>query len=173
MIADHPDLKFLDSDYLANAVNFTVKCHPPKQQDSEPSTPAATSEPTRLLLPPVPTRRPKLTVSTDSSMDSSDEYLRTRLAALKQVPAASNEPYVKWEDIAGLEDVKRTIEDEILHFRWHSSAETPTPTAILMHGPQGVGKTAIVRSLSHEFGLPPYMVGSQNIRGNSEGESEK
>ncbi|MBI5955978.1 MAG: CDC48 family AAA ATPase [Chloroflexi bacterium] len=82
------------------------------------------------------------------------------LAALAEVePSAIREvftevPEVGWDDIGGLEEVKRllmeTVEWPLQHRDLFAHAHTTPPKGILLHGPPGTGKTLLAKAVAKE-----------------------
>ncbi|MFA5077321.1 MAG: AAA family ATPase [Candidatus Micrarchaeia archaeon] len=66
-----------------------------------------------------------------------------------------SEPAVKWQDVAGLEDVKRTLLETIqiplMHEELMKQYKVKPSKGILLFGPPGCGKTLIVRAASGEL----------------------
>ncbi len=82
------------------------------------------------------------------------------LAALAEVePSAIREvftevPEVGWDDIGGLEEIKRllmeTVEWPLQHRDLFAHAHTTPPKGILLHGPPGTGKTLLAKAVAKE-----------------------
>ncbi|MEM5811935.1 MAG: AAA family ATPase [Candidatus Aenigmatarchaeota archaeon] len=82
--------------------------------------------------------------------------------ALKMVePSAMREvlvevPKVKWEDIGGLEEVKKTLREMIeWPLKYRESFERigiEPPKGILLYGPPGTGKTLLAKAVANESG---------------------
>jgi transitional endoplasmic reticulum ATPase len=68
---------------------------------------------------------------------------------------AAKETAVKWEDVAGLDDVKQAlleaIELPLLHEAEMKEFKVKPSKGILLFGPPGTGKTLIVRAAAHEL----------------------
>lgn len=63
-------------------------------------------------------------------------------------------PNVKWEDIGGLEDVKKDLQEMILYpiehpDKFHKFAMTPSK-GVLFYGPPGCGKTLLAKAVANE-----------------------
>ena len=74
-------------------------------------------------------------------------------------PAALREtnvevPTVKWEDIGGLEDVKKQLQEIILypieHPEKYAKFGQKPPKGVLFYGPPGCGKTLMAKAVANE-----------------------
>jgi len=82
------------------------------------------------------------------------------VSALAEVePSAIREvftevPDVKWEDVGGLEEVKRllieAVEWPLLHSPLFKHAGVRPPKGILLHGPPGTGKTLLAKAVARQ-----------------------
>lgn len=84
-------------------------------------------------------------------------------------------PDVKWEDIAGLENAKRAVNDSVILpmkrpdlFKGRESYQ-----AMLLHGPPGCGKTLLAKAAANECDLPFFSLSAADIMDKYVGESEK
>ena len=98
------------------------------------------------------------------------------------VPTAMREFYVErakiwWNDIGGLDDVKKTLQDNLI-----ASINDPNkftkmgikiPRGVLLYGPPGCGKTILARALAAECGANMILVRGPEILSKWVGESEK
>jgi proteasome-associated ATPase len=59
---------------------------------------------------------------------------------------------ITWKDVGGLDDIRKTIEKEvlgpILHEKEYGSYRITPPKGLLLEGPPGVGKTMLVKALA-------------------------
>lgn len=92
-----------------------------------------------------------------------------------------------FDNITGLEDVKRTLIDNLVNARVLSSMFSRTPKGFLLYGPPGVGKTLLIKALVNELrdknsshvklkgqiGALFYNVGAAELMDKYVGESEK
>lgn len=66
-------------------------------------------------------------------------------------------PDVTWEEVGGLEIVKRRLRDLIerplRHAGLFSELGLPTSLGVLLHGPPGTGKTMLAKAAAREFGV--------------------
>jgi transitional endoplasmic reticulum ATPase len=103
--------------------------------------------------------------------------------ALKEVePSAIREvftevPDVKWEDVGGLEEVKRvlkeTIEWPLKYSDLFKQAGTSPSKGILLYGPPGAGKTLLAKAVASESEVNFISVKGPELMSKWVGESEK
>jgi transitional endoplasmic reticulum ATPase len=98
------------------------------------------------------------------------------------VPTAMREFYVErakiwWNDIGGLDDVKKTLQDNLIVSVSDPSKFTKMgikiPRGALLYGPTGCGKTMLARALAAECGANMILVRGPEILSKWVGESEK
>lgn len=83
-------------------------------------------------------------------------------------------PNVKWEDVAGLEEVKKAIRESIVY-----PSKRPDlfplgfPRGILLYGPPGCGKTLIAAAVATEIDAAFFSVDAASIMSKWLGEAEK
>jgi SpoVK/Ycf46/Vps4 family AAA+-type ATPase len=83
-------------------------------------------------------------------------------------------PCVKWDDVSGLEDVKRSLKEAIVY-----PAKRPDlfplgwPRGILLFGPPGCGKTLAAAAVATEIDASFYSVDAASIMSKWLGEAEK
>jgi SpoVK/Ycf46/Vps4 family AAA+-type ATPase len=86
----------------------------------------------------------------------------------------TEKPNVKWEDIAGLEEVKKAIREAIVY-----PSKRPDlfplgfPRGILLYGPPGCGKTLIAAAVATEIDAAFFSVDATSIMSKWLGEAEK
>ena len=115
-----------------------------------------------------------------------DELRVTRedfLEALKGIqPSALREVYVEvpevhWDDIGGLEDVKReireTVEWPLKHPEYFEHMGIEPPRGVLLYGPPGCGKTLLAKAVATESGANFIAVKGPEVLSKWVGESEK
>lgn len=105
------------------------------------------------------------------------------MEALKEVePSAIREvfveiPNVKWDDVGGLDDVKRVLKEAIqwpLSFAPLFEAAKAVPSkGILLEGPPGTGKTLIAKALANESGVNFISIKGPEMMSKWVGEAEK
>jgi transitional endoplasmic reticulum ATPase len=105
------------------------------------------------------------------------------LAGLKEVePSATREFFIEkspstFASLGGLDDVKRLLDAVIEHAHMHDEIYEQVglapPRGILLVGPSGTGKTAMVRALSGEKQIPLIAIDGPQLYSKWLGESEK
>ena len=105
------------------------------------------------------------------------------LEALREVePSAIREvfteiPDVKWDDVGGLEEVKKvlmeTIEWPLKHPKLFKHAKTKPPKGILLYGSPGTGKTLVAKAVANESEVNFISVKGPALISKYVGESEK
>src|SRR5574338_1586142 len=98
------------------------------------------------------------------------------------VPTAMREFYVEsptvwWKDVGGLDDAKRTLDDNLITAikepaKFQKMGIKP-PKGALLYGPSGCGKTLLARALATESGANMILVRGPEILSKWVGESEK
>ncbi len=98
------------------------------------------------------------------------------------VPTAMREFYVErskvwWQDVGGLEDVKKSLSDNLIMSMKEPAKFTKMgikpPKGALIYGPPGCGKTLLARALATETGANMILVRGPEILSKWLGESEK
>jgi len=84
-------------------------------------------------------------------------------------------PNVSWDDIAGLKEAKRAVEDAIIipMKRRDLFEGRESYRAMLLHGPPGCGKTMLAKAAASECNLPFFSLSAADIMDKFVGESEK
>ncbi|HEX9845713.1 MAG TPA: CDC48 family AAA ATPase [Candidatus Nitrosotenuis sp.] len=98
------------------------------------------------------------------------------------VPTAMREFYVErpkvfWNDVGGLDDIKRTLQENIIVAlkepqKFHNMGIKP-PRGALLYGPPGCGKSLLARAVATESGSNMILVRGPEILSKWVGESEK
>ena len=105
------------------------------------------------------------------------------LQALKEIePTAIREvfvevPEVGWEDVGGLEDVKRQLQEAVewplRYDELFKHASLSPPKGILLSGPPGTGKTLLAKALARESGVNFISIKGAALLSKYIGESER
>ncbi|KAL3647988.1 peroxisomal assembly protein [Castilleja foliolosa] len=116
----------------------------------------------------------------DASVDVGKEFLAKALERSKKRNASAlgtpKVPNIKWDDVGGLEDVKKSILDTIqlplLHKDLFSSGLRKR-SGVLLYGPPGTGKTLLAKAVATECSLNFLSVKGPELINMYIGESEK
>ena len=110
-------------------------------------------------------------------------YMRDFMDALREVsPSAVREvfievPEVRWDQVGGLEDVKRqlveAVEWPLKHADLFTQAGVRPPKGILLSGPPGCGKTLLAKAAATETGVNFISVRGPQLLAMYVGESER
>ncbi|KAL5381301.1 hypothetical protein DPSP01_007292 [Paraphaeosphaeria sporulosa] len=112
-----------------------------------------------------------------SETEWQETQLREQIRNLKVVFEDDDESILEMADVAGLDSVKAAL-DEFACFFLHFPHLTRnlrhrSATGILLFGPQGTGKTLLVKSFAKKYNLTVYDVRASAIMSKFVGESEK
>lgn len=103
-------------------------------------------------------------------------------ALLHVTPALKREgfptvPDITWQDIGGLEDIKRDLREKILepikYAKLHEEFGASRPNGVLMWGPPGCGKTLLAKAVANEAGVNLLPVMGPELLNMYQGESER
>lgn len=87
--------------------------------------------------------------------------------------STSSIPNVRWEDIGGLESIRKEIMDAVeLPLKYPHFFEGSRRSGILLFGPPGTGKTLVAKAVARECGLPFLSIKGPELLGSYVGESE-
>ncbi len=90
---------------------------------------------------------------------------------------AADIPSIKFADVAGLEDVKKTIRtrmiNPVLYPEKYAKYGKKVGGGVLLYGPPGTGKTFIAKAIAGEVGATFYAIKGSDIMSKYVGESEK
>lgn len=86
----------------------------------------------------------------------------------------SQRPEVKWEEIGGLEEAKRTLQEAaILPFISNKPSFVEAPRSILLYGPPGTGKTLLAKASSNMLEATFFEARTSTLLSKYFGESSK
>jgi AAA+ superfamily predicted ATPase len=87
--------------------------------------------------------------------------------------ATSSLPNVRWEDVGGMEKIRKEIMDAVeLPLKYPHFFEGSRRSGILLFGPPGTGKTLVAKAVARECGLPFLSIKGPELLGSYVGESE-
>jgi len=134
----------------------------------------------RRLLPILDLQEEKLPPETlDKLIVNQDDFSK---ALVEVVPSGMREvfienPDVKWDDVGGLEDVKRELQEAV---EWpmkypglYDKLGHKMPRGILLHGPSGTGKTLLAKAVATESEANFVSVRGPELLSKWVGESER
>ena len=125
------------------------------------------------IPPPEPPPRPREPARQDvqhGTEEGEDEALKDRIT--EAIPA--EKPNIKWEDIAGLEEVKRNLREAVILPQLENLPAFVKPwRGILLYGPPGTGKTLLAKAAASNLGATFYHAKSSLLLSKYFGESTK
>jgi vacuolar protein-sorting-associated protein 4 len=156
----------------------------PSSSSPRPSQTHISSKPSRsdsLRQPEPATKRikygsPGQRSTANPELDEHELHLRETIHGMR-IDLDDAESVLEFGDIAGLEEVKLALEEFacfFLHFpHLTRNLRQRSTTGILLFGPQGTGKTLLVRSFARRYGLTLYDIRASAVMSKFVGESEK
>lgn len=101
-------------------------------------------------------------------------YTRAKSPEAIESMVISEKPTTKWEDIGGLEDVKKEVKEAIILPMVHKKPEfLETPKTLLLYGPPGTGKTLLAKAASNTLNATFFEARTSTILSKYFGESSK
>lgn len=134
----------------------------------------------RRVIPKIDTKVDRIPASVIENLkvtrnDFLEAFKNIQPSALREVLVEV--PRVKWEDIGGLEDVKRKLREAIelplKHPEVYKAMGIRPPKGILLYGPPGCGKTLLAKAVATESQANFISVKGPEILSKWVGESEK
>jgi len=158
------------SNALSSVLNYSAtKPTSPQQNRRSPTAAGAAAK----LRGSTTSPRQPTTTSSGATNAASSELRRTILSDFYVPP--SDIQKTTWDDIAGLETVKQSLQETAILplVRPDLFTGLRKPQNILLYGPPGTGKTLLAKAAAHESGSHLFVVSSSAVTSKFMGESEK
>jgi vacuolar protein-sorting-associated protein 4 len=99
-----------------------------------------------------------------------------KFASVLEAAIVTEKPNIRWEDIAGLEQAKKSLQEAVIYPIKYPTLFVGMRTpwkGILLYGPPGTGKTFLAKACATEADATFFTVSSADITSKYVGESEK
>ncbi len=107
-------------------------------------------------------------------ISSTTPYTRAKSPEAIDSMVISEKPTVKWDDIGGLEEVKREVKEAIILPMIHKKPDfVEAPRTILLYGPPGTGKTLLAKAASNTLQANFFEARTSTLLSKYFGESSK
>ncbi|GBB85947.1 hypothetical protein RclHR1_12390009 [Rhizophagus clarus] len=112
-----------------------------------------------------------------SNEDIQKSFQKIRISSLQEKASVQKVDSVKWSDIGGLEEVKRTLEESVIWIYKHADAfqrlGIKPSKGVLLYGPPGTGKTLLAKAVATESSAHFMPISIPELIKSEVGESEK
>ncbi len=135
-----------------------------------------TAEKIKRRIGSEPKNRSKANTLADSS-NNTNSAEKSEDASIAEEWLVRDKPNVKLADVAGLDEVKKTLQEDIANAITHPELYDlfgiKAGGGILLFGPPGTGKTFVAKAVAGELDAAFFSVSGSQIRNKYVGESEK
>ncbi|CAB4396183.1 unnamed protein product [Rhizophagus irregularis] len=112
-----------------------------------------------------------------SNEDIQKGFKEIRISSLQEKASVQKVESVKWSDIGGLEEAKRTLEESVIWIYKHADAfqrlGIKPSKGVLLYGPPGTGKTLLAKAVATESSAHFMPISIPELIKSEVGESEK
>ena len=119
--------------------------------------------------------KPTRPITENAASSASETEAATSTKASQWI--LTEKPTVRLKDVAGLEEVKRVIQEDVFNPMKYGEAyrqcKIPRGGGALLYGPPGNGKTFIVKAIAGELDATFFSVSGAQIKNKYVGETEK
>jgi len=112
-----------------------------------------------------------------SNEDIQNSFKEIRISSLQEKASVQKVESVKWSDIGGLEEAKRTLEESVIWIYKHADTfqrlGIKPSKGVLLYGPPGTGKTLLAKAVATESSAHFMPISIPELIKSEVGESEK